>query len=207
MGRNARPVTPPDSNGEVLGGILDAAGEAPQGSGVPGAAVPRRGSPLRGLMRFTSGRRGPWLMLAALGPGLIAANAGNDAGGIATYASVGAKYGYDLLWMFPLILISLAVVQEMAARMGAATGKGLSDLIRENFGIHTTVLVMMALLIANGATVVSEFIGIAASVDLVIPGGRLLVLPIAAGIWFMVVSRSYQTVERGFLAMTPAFFS
>src|SRR5579859_6124789 len=102
------------------------------------------------------------VLLAVLGPGLIAANAGNDAGGIATYASVGAKYGYDLLWMFPLILISLAVVQEMAARMGAATGKGLSDLIRENFPIHLTAFVLLALLIANAGTVVSEYVGIAA---------------------------------------------
>src|SRR5947207_15286955 len=91
------------------------------------------------------GRRRPrWLpYLAALGPGLIAANAGNDAGGIATYASVGAAYGYDLLWMMVVITVSLIVVQEMCARMGAVTGKGLSDLIRENFGPRWTTFAML----------------------------------------------------------------
>src|SRR5947209_15563347 len=98
--------------------------------------------------------RGVWILLASFGPGLIAANAGNDAGGILTYSQVGATAGYSLLWMFPLILISLGIVQEMAARMGAASGKGLSDLIRENFPIHATVCVLIALLVANGATVI-----------------------------------------------------
>jgi Mn2+/Fe2+ NRAMP family transporter len=208
MGRHAGPVTPPEPNGEVVGGIEDGVEAASQAPGEPRATAPRRGSPLRHLARFTSGRRGPWLMLAALGPGLIAANAGNDAGGIATYASVGAKYGYDLLWMFPLILISLAVVQEMAARMGAATGKGLSDLIRENFSIHVTAFVLLALLIANGGTVVTEFIGIAASIDLVLPGAQFVALPlIALGIWLMVVKGNYSSIERVFLAMTLVFFA
>lgn len=147
-------------------------------------------------------------MLASLGPGLIAANAGNDAGGIATYSSVGASYGYDLLWVFPLILISLAVVQEMAARMGAATGKGLSDLIRENFTIHVTAFVLLALLVANGGTVITEFIGIAASIDLVLPGAQFVALPlIAIGIWLMVVKGNYSSVERVFLGMTLVFFA
>src|SRR5947209_10400728 len=127
------------------------------------------------------GRPRPRLRLLALlgflGPGLIAANAGNDAGGIATYASDGASYGYSVLWMFPLILLSLAVVQEMAARMGAATGKGLSDLIRENFPVHATALVLLALLVANGGTVVSEFVGIAAAVDLLWPGSQYVLVP------------------------------
>src|ERR1700719_793341 len=82
--------------------------------------------------------------LAALGPGLIAANAGNDAGGIATYSSVGASYGYSLLWMMVVITISVAVVQEMCARMGAVTGKGLSALIREYFGLRLVALAMAA---------------------------------------------------------------
>ena len=208
MGRNAPPITPPEPKGEVPGGMTEMRVDASLQQGAPEAPTPRRGSPLHRLTRLTSGRRGPWLMLAALGPGLIAANAGNDAGGIATYASVGAKYGYDLLWMFPLILISLAVVQEMAARMGAATGKGLSDLIRENFNIHVTAFVLLALLVANGGTVITEFIGIAASIDLVLPGAQFVALPlIALGIWLMVVKGNYSSIERVFLAMTLVFFA
>lgn len=144
-----------------------------------------------------------------MGPGLIAANAGNDAGGIATYASLGSSAGYNLLWAFPLILISLAVVQEMSARMGAATGKGLSDLIRENFSIHMTALILLALLIANGATVISEFIGIAAAIELVFPPGSQYVLVPLLGValWLLVVKGSYSSVERIFLAMTLVFFA
>jgi NRAMP (natural resistance-associated macrophage protein)-like metal ion transporter len=144
-----------------------------------------------------------------MGPGLIAANAGNDAGGIATYASDGAQYGYSLLWMFPLILLSLSVVQEMAARMGAATGKGLSDLIRENFPIHATFFVLLALLVANGGTVISEFVGIAAAIEVVFPpNARYVGVPlIALTIWLMVVKGSYASVEKVFLAMTLVFFA
>jgi len=143
-----------------------------------------------------------------MGPGLITANAGNDAGGIATYSQAGAEYGYGLLWAFPLILLSLAVVQEMAARMGAATGKGLSDLIRENFSIRTTSIVLLALLVANGGTVVSEFIGIAASVKLLHNGAQYVAVPlIAAAIWLMVVKGSYRSVEKVFLSMTLVFFA
>lgn len=181
--------------------------DAAAASGTPGTVVPRRASPLGRIVYSSRGSRLLWIVLAAMGPGLVAANAGNDAGGIATYSSVGASYGYSLLWAFPLILISLSVIQEMAARMGAATGKGLSDLIRENFSIHMTAVVMLALLIANGGTVVSEFLGIAASVDLVVPGGRFLVVPIAAALWLMVVKGSYRSVEKIFLIMTLVFFA
>lgn len=149
-----------------------------------------------------------WVILASLGPGLVAANAGNDAGGIATYAQDGASYGYSVLWMFPLILIGLAVIQEMAARMGAATGKGLSDLIRENFPIHLTSLILLALLVANGGTIVSEYVGIAAAVNLIHPGSQYVLVPLlAAGIWLIVVKGSYRSVERIFLAMTLVFFA
>ena len=92
--------------------------------------------------------------------GMIAASAGNDAGGIATFASVGAEQGYRLLWILIPITISLGLVQEMCARMGAVTGKGLADLIRERFGVRWTAFVMLALLIANGGVTVSEFVGI-----------------------------------------------
>ena len=106
------------------------------------------------------------LVLAALGPGLIAANAGNDAGGIATYASVGAKYGYDLLWMMVVITVSLIVVQEMAARMGAVTGKGLAELIREQYGVRWSAFATVSVLIANLGICISEFVGIGAALSL-----------------------------------------
>ena len=106
-------------------------------------------------LRLPGARPLSWLGL--LGPGLIAANAGNDAGGIATYASVGARYGYALLWAMVVITLSLSVVQEMAARMGAVTGKGFADLVRENLGLRTTAFVMLTLLVANAGLVVSEF--------------------------------------------------
>src|SRR5215212_1597931 len=104
--------------------------------------------------------------IAILGPGMITANAGNDAGGIATFASVGADFGYSLLWILIPITISLGIVQEMCARMGAVTGKGLADLIRERFGVRWTALIMLALLVANAGVTISEFLGIAAASEL-----------------------------------------
>src|SRR5919198_6361917 len=105
-------------------------------------------------------------VLALLGPGLIAANAGNDAGGIATYASVGAKYGYDLLWMMVVITVSLIVVQEMAARMGVVTGKGLAELIREQYGVRWSMFATVSVLFANLGICISEFVGIGAALNL-----------------------------------------
>lgn len=147
-----------------------------------------------------------FIYLSILGPGVIAANAGNDAGGIATYASVGADYGYSLLWVFVPITISLALIQEMCARMGAVTGKGLSDLIREQFGIRPTVVVMLALLIANGGVTVSEFVGIALATEIFgVP--RFVSVPLAAvAIWWLVVKSSYKRVEKVFLIMSLVFF-
>jgi Mn2+/Fe2+ NRAMP family transporter len=145
--------------------------------------------------------------LAILGPGLVAANAGNDAGGIATYAQAGATYGYELLWMLALITISLIVVQEMCARMGAITGKGLSELIREEFGPRWTVFAMLTVLVSNGLTTISEFAGIAASLEL-FGVTRYLSVPISAIlIWWLVARGSYSRVERVFLLMTLAFFA
>jgi Mn2+/Fe2+ NRAMP family transporter len=143
--------------------------------------------------------------LAILGPGMIAASAGNDAGGIATFASVGAEQGYRLLWVLIPITISLGLVQEMCARMGAVTGKGLADLIREQFGVRWTALVMLALLIANGGVTVSEFVGIAAATELFgVP--RFISVPLSAiTIWWLVVKGSYQRVERAFLLMSLVF--
>src|SRR5437588_9477237 len=103
----------------------------------------RRGRP-RLPARVRSGRARLLLILGLLGPGLIAANAGNDAGGVATYSAVGAKYGYDLLWTVLLITISLAIVQRLAARMGVVTGKGLAELVREEYGIRWSVLATTA---------------------------------------------------------------
>lgn len=142
---------------------------------------------------------------AILGPGMIAASAGNDAGGIATFASVGAEQGYRLLWILIPITISLGLVQEMCARMGAVTGKGLADLIRERFGVRWTAFVMLALLIANAGVTVSEFVGIAAATELFgVP--RFISVPLSAiGIWWLVVKSSYQRVERVFLLMSLVF--
>ena len=163
----------------------------------------RRGA---GSVRRTVARRPRLLIyLAILGPGMITANAGNDAGGIATFASVGAEHGYKLLWILLPLTISLGIVQEMCARMGAVTGKGLADLIRERFGVRWTALVMLALLIANGGVTVSEFVGIAAATELFgVP--RYVSVPIAAiSIWWLVVKGSYKRVERVFLLMSLVF--
>ena len=146
-------------------------------------------------------------LLAFLGPGLIAANAGNDAGGIATYASVGAKYGYDLLWMMVVITVSLIVVQEMAARMGAITGKGLAELIREQYGVRWSAFSTLSVLIANLGICISEFVGIGAALSLAhVP--RYLSVPVAAiVVWLLVVRGSYKTAERVFVLMTIPFFA
>ncbi|HEY3041611.1 MAG TPA: Nramp family divalent metal transporter [Pyrinomonadaceae bacterium] len=143
--------------------------------------------------------------LAILGPGMIAASAGNDAGGIATFAAVGAEQGYRLLWILIPITISLGLVQEMCARMGAVTGKGLADLIRERFGVRWTAFVMLALLIANGGVTVSEFVGIAAATEL-FSVSRFISVPLSAVcIWWLVVKSSYQRVERALLLMSLVF--
>lgn len=166
---------------------------------------------LRELRPWRKSRLGsiarPLAFLGFLGPGLIAANAGNDAGGIATYASVGAQYGYGLLWMMVIVTVSMGVVQEMCARMGAATGKGLSDLIRERFGIRGAAFAMLTLLIANALITVSEFAGIAAASELFgIP--KYITVPVAAvGVWLLVTRGSYEKVEKIFLVMTFVFFA
>jgi Mn2+/Fe2+ NRAMP family transporter len=147
------------------------------------------------------------LVLSFLGPGLIAANAGNDAGGIATYASVGAKYGYDLLWMMVLITISLIVVQEMAARMGVVTGKGLAELIREQYGVRWATFAMVSVLVANLGICISEFVGIGAALGLAhIP--KYASVPVAAAVvWLLLVRGSYKAAERIFVLMTIPFFA
>ncbi len=145
--------------------------------------------------------------LGILGPGLIAANSGNDPGGIATYSTMGSQFGYSMLWVMPILLIGVAVVQEMCARMGAVTGKGLSDLIRENFPLRLTLFIMFTFLLANGGVIVSEFIGIAAALSLFAipswisaPCGGVL-------IWWLIARGSYKRVEKVFLALTFVFFA
>ncbi len=152
-------------------------------------------------------RRGIWPYLLALGPGLLAASAGNDAGGIATYASAGAAYGYDLLWAMVLVTIFVGVVQEMSARLGTITGKGFSDLVRENFSLRTTALILLTLFVANFGIIVSEFVGIAAAAEL-FGVNRYIAVPVAAAlVWLLITRGSYARVEKIFLALTLAFLT
>ncbi|HLH26130.1 MAG TPA: Nramp family divalent metal transporter [Chloroflexota bacterium] len=172
----------------------------------PGIRLTIRGRTvrLRALRRPPSGLL--WL-LSILGPGLVAANAGNDAGGIATYASAGAKYGYDLLWVILIITLSLAVVQEMAARLGAATGRGLLDLVRERFGIGWALFAVAVVLLANMSVTVTEFLGIRAALELFGISPWVSVPLAAAGLWWLVVRGSYRPVEKVFVAMTLVFLA
>ncbi len=163
----------------------------------------RRGA--HGVRRTVARRKRLLAYIAILGPGMITANAGNDAGGIATFASVGAEFGYSLLWILIPIAISLGIVQEMCARMGAVTGKGLSDLIRERFGVRWTALIMLSLLIANAGVTVSEFVGIAAAAEL-FGVSRFISVPLAAIlVWWLVAKGSYKRVEKAFLLMSLVF--
>ncbi len=139
------------------------------------------------------------LFVSVLGPGLITANVDNDAGGIYTYSAAGAKYGYLPLWTLIPITILLIITQEMSSRMGAVTGKGLSDLIREEFGLRTTFFMMAALVIANFTNVVAEFAGIATSLELFHISRYFSVPLTAAAVWYLVVKGSYRNVERIFL--------
>jgi Mn2+/Fe2+ NRAMP family transporter len=152
-------------------------------------------------------RKRLWPYLAALGPGLLAASAGNDAGGIATYASAGASYGYGLLWAMVIVTVCVGVVQEMSARMGAITGKGFSDLVRESFTLRQTALILLTLLVANFGIIVSEFIGVAAAAEL-FGVSRYVAVPLAAVfVWLLVTRGSYGWVERIFLVLTLAFLA
>src|SRR6059058_1928968 len=157
--------------------------------------------------RLSPRRTRIFALLGLLGPGLIAANAGNDAGGIATYSSAGAKYGYDLLWTIVLIAISLAIVQMLAARMGVVTGKGLAELVREEYGIRWSVLATTAVLIANLGICVSEFVGIGAAFGLAGVPNQVSVPLAALAIWLIIVRGSYRSAERIFIWLTIPFFA
>jgi len=139
------------------------------------------------------------VFLAVLGPGIITATVDNDAGGITTYSLAGAQFGTGLLWTLLPITVALIVAQEMSARMGAVTGKGLSDLIRESFGVKLTFYLMITLLVANYGNTVSEFAGIAASMEILGVSKYIAVPIVAVALWFLVVRGSYRLVERIFL--------
>ena len=139
------------------------------------------------------------LFLAVLGPGFITANVDNDSGGILTYSQAGAQFGYSLLWTMIPITLALIVVQEMCARMGVVTGKGLSDLIREEFGLRMTFFVMILLVVVNFGNVVAEFSGIAGSMQLFHVSKYISVPVCAFLVWFLIVKGDYKSVEKIFL--------
>jgi NRAMP (natural resistance-associated macrophage protein)-like metal ion transporter len=147
------------------------------------------------------------LFLAVLGPGFITANVDNDSGGILTYSQAGAQFGYSLLWTMLPITIALIVVQEMCARMGVVTGKGLSDLIREEFGLRLTFVLMVLLVVVNFTNVVTEFIGIAGSLHL-FHVSKYISVPLCAGlVWYMVVRGSYKSTEKIFLIASVVYIA
>lgn len=145
------------------------------------------------------------LILSAMGPGIVTAMAGNDAGGISTYSTAGANYGFGTLWVIPIMCVLLAIVQITASRMGAVTGKGFSALIRERFGIRLTALAMLALLIGNVATTFSEFAGIASGMEM-FGVSRYVSVPIAAAaVWFLLVGGNYKRVQSVLMALSFVF--
>ena len=152
------------------------------------------------MSMFKSGRARIALFLAVVGPGFITASVDNDAGGIATYSVAGAQFGYTLLWTMIPITIALVIIQEMSSRMGAVTGKGLSDLIREEFGLRATFLLMIALFVTNFFNIVGEFAGVASSFEL-FGVSKFIVVPLSAFVvWGIVVHGTYSTVEKVFLS-------
>lgn len=145
------------------------------------------------------------LILAAMGPGIITAMAGNDAGGISTYSTAGANFGFGTLWVIPLMCVLLIVVETTAGRMGAVTGKGFAALIRERFGIRLAAFAMLALLVGNVATTFSEFAGIASGMEM-FGVSKYISVPVAAlAVWLLVVGGSYKRVQNVFLALSLVF--
>src|SRR6202167_1074174 len=147
------------------------------------------------------------LFLAVVGPGLITSNVDNDAGGITTYTQVGAHFGYTLLWSLIPMTIALYVSEEMCARMGVVTGKGLSDLIREEFGFRSTFFVMIAAFLVDLSNTVAEFAGVAASMQ-IFGISKYIAVPIAGiAVWILVVRGSYRQVEKIFLVACVFYLS
>ncbi len=156
---------------------------------------------------FSNSRNRFIFFLGIIGPGIITANVDNDAGGIATYSLAGAHFGYTLLWTLVPVTLLLIMIQEMVARMGVVTGKGLSDLIREEFGVWTTLLMMLALLITNLGNTMAEFAGLAASLE-IFGVSKYLSVPVGGFlVWWMVVKGTYRTVEKIFLAACVIYTS
>jgi Mn2+/Fe2+ NRAMP family transporter len=146
------------------------------------------------------------ILLAVVGPGIITANVDTDAGGITTYSVAGARYGYQLLWVLPLVVIALIIVQEMSARLGVVTGKGLSDLIRESMGVRATAVILGLLVLANIANTVSEFAGVAASLE-IFGVTKYISVPLAAvAVWLLIVRGDYRIIERVFLVASAVYF-
>jgi NRAMP (natural resistance-associated macrophage protein)-like metal ion transporter len=171
-------------------------------------AVQQRGDDDRSEGARSRSARRRWLpYVMALGPGLLAASAGNDAGGIATYASAGADYGYGLVWAMLIVTLFVGIVQEMSARLGAITGKGFSDLARESFPLRVTAIILGSLFLANLGIIVSEFVGIAAAAEL-FGVSRYLAVPVVAVLLWVLISRgSYGGVERLFMLLSLAFLA
>jgi NRAMP (natural resistance-associated macrophage protein)-like metal ion transporter len=147
------------------------------------------------------------LFLAVIGPGFITANVDNDAGGILTYSQAGAQFGYTLLWTLLPITLALIVVQEMCARMGIVTGKGLSDLIREQFGLRLTFVLMILLVIVNFGNVMAEFSGIAGSMELFHISKYISVPVCALLVWLLVIKGDYKGVEKVFLLASVIYIA
>jgi NRAMP (natural resistance-associated macrophage protein)-like metal ion transporter len=151
--------------------------------------------------------RGFLLLLAVVGPGIITSNVDNDAAGIATYSIAGAHFGYSLIWSLVPITLALIIIQEMIARMGVVTGKGLSDLIRENFGVKITFYLLVILIFANFCTTIAEFAGIAASME-IFGVSKYMSVPLGAFlIWLLVVKATYKSVEKVFLVACLVYFT
>src|SRR5512136_120529 len=148
-----------------------------------------------------------FLLLAVLGPGIITANVDNDAGGITTYSVAGAHYGYSLLWIMPLLALALIIVQEMSARLGVVTGKGLADLIRESLGVRMTAILISLVVFTNLANTVSEFAGVAASLEIFGVSKYLSVPLVAMGVLLLIVKGNYKTVERIFLIASALYLA
>lgn len=157
--------------------------------------------------RFKGHWRRLLIFLSIMGPGIITANVDNDAGGITTYSVAGAHFGYGLLWSFIPIIFALFVIQEMASRMAVVTGKGLADLIREEFGVKVTFYSMMVLVLANFGNVMAEFSGIAASADLFGINRAIVVVACALFVWVLVVKGNYKSVEKIFLGACIFYIS
>ena len=148
-----------------------------------------------------------FIILSVIGPGVIAGNAGNDAGGIATYSIVGAREGYGLLWALVLIMFALAVIQEMSSRMGVVTGKGFGDLVREQFGVKVTLAIMVLFIVANLTVTIAEFAGIAASMEL-FGVNKYISVPLSAFVvWFVVVKGNFKQVERFLIVISMIYLT